>query len=385
MRFSLTGLIRLCAFLGVVSSIAAIGVARLVPPEEAEWRPYQSRYAAINGFILSPRQNIPRLLDTATGECRPLALSKSDLLDNLGFSSWRNRGGELEAVGRWVHRSVGEGPSVVEQVGIGRFTVPGGEMLELVELDIIPMGRPCWFPDPPARILFPSGDCQLYRYTFSEGRGERAGKPVEKATPQPLIWRCAPPGVGQVILGDPVWLPDRCRARRLIVTLSYLEHRGSRQAFRGPELWWLQLDRDGTAIESAKRLIEPGPMSSLKGEHEERLPQCAVTSDGQTIVAFLTRPKHGSSWSLRVAFLRVDPTTGAIIAEMKSDHALVEDCVCGAPALSADGRWIYVVRKPDQAGQARLERFSIQDSLGVAPPAQNVSMSAAPSRNDTGP
>jgi len=87
------------------------------------------------------------LVDRTTGRIDPFPVPADDRWELFSVSPWRDREGNLEAVGRWiVRRSDARGQA---SCGLGLFRLTDGVVKSRIALDVLPTGRPCWVPGRP--------------------------------------------------------------------------------------------------------------------------------------------------------------------------------------------------------------------------------------------
>jgi hypothetical protein len=293
-------------------------------------------YCALAGAPLTPT-----VLDPQTGVLAPCAFPGSSDLELLGFSPWRDADGQSQLIALRKHAATErfERDDRAALFGLTRFRFPGGQVLDEVGLDILPLGPVCWFPDRSERILFASADCGLYTYEF----GTEHGSP-DSATPppQPLRWQCVAPGVGEVRFKDPCWPGAAELGGRLLVSASVAE--SATGPYPGPQLWWLHVDPDHATIVAAGRMIGNAGNGggSPRAPDEERRPCVGRARDGRLLLAYLARAEGQAGWDLWVAPIALDESTRAPRVVRSARHKLAEGCVALALAFSADGRTIHV-------------------------------------------
>ena len=361
MRVSLFGLIRLTVVVGVVASTVAVGIARLQPSPSRFRLAAPPHYGVINGFVLTDVPSVPGLLDPRTGKISPCPLPKGVVLDYATCSPWQDDSGEFQVVGRWM-RLEGEG-SAEHCIGIGlaRYALPSGRVLNRCEMDVVPSSHPCWSPDTDARVIFAGADGVLYRMDFQD---ELDGSSDDGRTmePAPITWRC-PPGP-RVVVRDPVWPTEPRLKGRMIVSLSI---GGSPQASAIPvtRLWWLELSRDFSSIVAAGPLAVDDAAKTTKEDQDERFPNLASTPDGSLVLSYLAKSQQSNDGTLRAAYLTVTPSGDTERATASSSPRIVPGS-CRTLTLnhraelcpfSADGRWIFGV--VSEHGQSpRVVRYS---------------------------
>jgi hypothetical protein len=327
---------------------------------------------------------LPRFLDRETGQFVRFNFPDGDTLDYAACSPWCDDRGQYQVVGRWMNRS-GEGNTgLPREFGLARYTFPEGRAIDRIALDVTPVGEPCWVPGLTPRILFASGDGNIYGYTFEEEDGiSPVGAEIpERPQPRRLEWRTARPGSGLVCFKDLIWPSDPRLGGKLIASLTYQVRPNGKAMFVGSQLWWLQLSDDQTAIEAAGRLTvpdsrDPEPDQGL----EERLPNVAPTPDGGLTLAYLVRAKNQGLWELRVAPVASDLGTGTPLVRCESSRTLARHCIPTTPAFSTDGRWVYGILHPGPGiAEVQAQRFSMVGALSMATPGRSGSGSGADER-----
>jgi hypothetical protein len=250
--------------------------------------------------------------------------------------------------------------------GLARLSLPEGKLLDRIPLEQIPIGEPCWVPGGTPRILFPSGDGQIYRYDLSDPGSPLGGARQPNQT-QRVEWGIAPPGQGPVYFRDLTWPLTEGLGGRLIASLCYLETGKERPALTGPELWWLQLSPDQTVIEAAGRLSDPDARDVSgrdDGDVEERLPNVAATAHGDLALVYLSRPAGQQEWDLNTASIAIDPASGVPAIRPGTSRRVGGGFVCSTPTFSVDGRWIYGVHDHEVGSvQLTLRRFPATTTL----------------------
>src|SRR3954447_2080437 len=313
MRLSLTHFLRPLFWGAVALSVVAVGLGRHVPRESPSRLPAIPRYHEINAQLFANEQYAPRFLARETGVVIRAELPDEDILDYGSCSPWSDEGGQHHVVGRWKNQTCQGTHGLPSEFGLARYTFPEGRVIERIPLEVMPAGPPCWAPGLEPRILFVAGDGQIYRFSFDEQAdlsplgGERSDRP----RPQPLAWHAPTPGIGPVYFKDRAWPTSPELGGRLVSSLFYQVRLHGIAKFVGPQLWWLRLNGEGTAIESAGRLNIPradDPVSDL--DLEERFPTFASASEGGSTIAYLTRERNHRLWELRVGPVATDPGDG---------------------------------------------------------------------------
>ncbi|MBX6316444.1 MAG: hypothetical protein IRY99_26565, partial [Isosphaeraceae bacterium] len=360
-------LARLGLRFGLILVAVAVALGRLVPPDEGRVL-VPERYRVVNGHLASaapllgrevPRDaQKPRLLDLVTGRLELLPLPEGEYLAQASLSPWRDRRGERQLVGRW---SCFDPKGSVHGGGLARFRFPSGEAIDRVDMDLLPRSPVCWYPGTRARVLFAAADGQLYQFAF-EAAG---GLPGADARPQPLAWRSARPGTGQVALDEPTWPTALRLGGRLIVALRTIALRHGDHRGEPARLWWLRLDQAGTAIIAAGPLTRCDPLDPVEDEH---FPAVGAGPEGRLLLAYLVRREDGppTRYELRVAPVHFDPASGAPYTLRSEARALAEDCIAVAPAFTPDDQSIICITLAGTStAQPRL--VSLRD-LFPAPP-----------------
>ena len=334
---------------------AAIALGRMCSPSPAVRIVEPFRFVSLSGTERGADDR-PMLLDLEEGRTSRVELPSGTRLDQPACSPWREEDGGRQVVGRWTSRpGLGSNGSASE-IGLGRFRFPGGEVLDRVATEITPIGVPCWYPGPRARILFADVGGTLHTFAF-EGSRNPGGRDFQ---PTPIVWAIHPPGEGErsVRILDPTWPREPGFAHTLIVSLSQQTRQLDRLRFTPPRLWWLRLDAEGTAIEAA------GPLTlrdAETGQVSERCPRLVNTAEGRPAVAFLVRHANSLGWELAVAPLAADSLGRPVL---EADHAavLARSCALAAPAASPDGRSIYYLQDRDGDDMVRRVALRVESS-----------------------
>jgi hypothetical protein len=346
MSFSFAWLVRLLVLLAVGSTILAVGISRLDPPRP-DWRARRpAGHVSVNEYYLEVTDRMPRWLDVESGEIAAHPLADGDVLEAATCSPWVDERGRRQVVGRWSSRSPNGPSSTSHDFGLARYAFPGGEMLDKVSTEIVPVGPPCWFPGTRAQILFAAGDGVLYRHAFETPTGLKqvADAPEGQPQPRPLAWRCRPPGLGNVYVSDLNWPEDPRLGGRVLVALRVqaVDPRGGRSLSR-TQLWWLKLNHAGREIVEAGRLMTPDRTGSGPEEFDERFPAVARLPGGRLVLAYLRQRPGQRGWELRSAPLRIDDVRHTPTSLESECRVLGDHYQAAPPAFSGDGRWINVI------------------------------------------
>jgi hypothetical protein len=363
MRIYLTLIVRLIVLVSAGLCGLAIELGRLSPRPTDSRRTETSVCLGLDDYLSRTPGSRSRFLDPESGKYLEVSLPAGDVLELASCSPWKDGRGESQVAGRWTLRKRGRSDlweDVVLELGLARYTFPGGEVLDHVATDVVPTRRPCWVPGPLPRILFTAGDGQLYRFDFEDAGGRLRSRREGDAHPDPypLRWRTPPPGKG-LIIRDPNWPTAATWERRIIVSLSYHERReDGTPALADPQLWWLRLNPEVTAIEEAGRLTHPEP-SLLR--FNEIMPGVTTLPGGGLLVAYLTQQEGRRGWSLRVAPLAPDAASGRPRVDDRAGLDIAEHCVAAPPTFSADGRWVYSLIRATP-GQVLPRRHSVSEA-----------------------
>ena len=277
--------------------------------------------------------------DFESGRLETLPLPPGVGIDKASVSPWEEDG-RRQIVGVGWNRSGAEESLSITDLGLIRMSLPDGEILDRLILsdEALPVAAPCWIPGAPASVLYVGGDFRLYRVDFGSSLLDRGTEDVADTHPRPLEWQAPLPGAGDVQFRDLTW-PDEPRlGGRALVSLRFKDRETGR--YTDWQVWWLQLDRGGTSIVAAGRLLEPGPSDTAVSR---RLPNL-VSVRGEPALAYLARRPGESGYQLRVAPIHFDPDSGSPQAHDVDSRPLAEDCSPTSPVASPDGRWITVVR-----------------------------------------
>jgi hypothetical protein len=283
------------------------------------------------------------LIDRTDGRRTPLRLPEGEQWLDVSVCPWRGRGGEVEAVGRWVN------PGRDDFNGWAIFRPSDGTVLSRVATEILPTGRPCWVPGSPRTILYAGADGQLCRCLLAEDEPSVGGRLALYASghaepSDPVAWEVPPPGPGQPVVTDPFWSTDPRVRRWVFVAIMALEHNGGRPQYGLNRLWWLELSDDASRIVAAGPVIEDNGGETESDEVERRFPNVAVGPDGHSRLVFLERRDGTNIWRLRSAPLEFDAKTGRPRAVASRPGPDPESEVTLQPApllLSADGATVY--------------------------------------------
>lgn len=331
MRLIMMSLMRLTfsSLLGLTG--IALGLGQMIPRERAWRSPSVVSHVSLNSLYFTANDTDSRWLDRKTGQVTKLGLPEGEIMEFGSCSPWRDESGEHQVTGRWSRRLGRNLQRVQEDSGIVRVRFPSGEVLDRIPTDIIPIGIPCWYRAPEARMLFAAGDGSLHQLSFDAPEGERI--------PTPITWEVKPPGLGSINISDPAWIDDGSTNPCLVVCLRLIHVESNRRVYSPAELWWLRLNANGNVVVAAGRLLNP-PAEFPKTE--TRCPTVMRNPDGSYRLAYCRRIP-GRKWEMRVATVDQNPKDHAFAASNEG-RLLFDSCLPTPASFSQDGRWISGMR-----------------------------------------
>ena len=369
MTFSFGSMIRLLVLLAIGSTLLAIGVSRLVPPQPS--RRYLQAVTShnINDFFLRVPHRRSLWMDAESGAISKAPIGEDEILEAASCSPWVDETGQRQVVGLWSNRTF-RGPSTLcNAVGLARYTFPGGQLLDQVPSEVFPVGPPCWMPGIRARVVFAGGDGRLYRFAFEPdgplADSDERRKPVD-SRPTPLEWACPKPGTGNVLVGDISWPEDPRMQGRMVVSLQLCEATDTQPVrFSEMQIWWLKLNH------SATQIIEAGPMFAHKANEPRgqgtgaRSPVVASLPDGSLGLAYTRETLAGVDWSVHLARVEFTADHRPIAAVESQTRLIATRCRPSPLAFSTDGRWINALTV-DSVPDKPAARFSTTAPSQVA-------------------
>jgi hypothetical protein len=364
MRLTLTALIRLASFVGLGLFVVALGLSRAVPRPSTFRTANPPRYFAINGSIFKDPEASSLVLDTETGVLARFEAPEGMRVENASCSPWVADANEVEFVGR-VSISRGQDTGkVYDSSGLGRFKMSSGLPIVAMSLEPAIVGRPCWLPGSPTRILFPGGDGLLYvRDLAGIGVDDPDQAEAREAPARRVSWRCRTPDNGPVLIGDVSCLVAPEFGGRILVSLSRgREKYADEFRYASSEIWWLKLDAEGREIIAAGRLTAPSAEGPLANREEERMPSMVVAPGGRLVLAYLSRRQGEASWRMRLVPVDVGPDGADPVVRGSEACLVADDCSVTPPAFSADGRWLYRVGRV-RSSRDVIRRFSVVEAL----------------------
>jgi hypothetical protein len=365
----LFGLLRGTCCAVILACIAAVGLGRTAPRPASFLVFKPGRLEAINGYHFATAQRVPRFFNPETGSFTEVEFPGDDYVDSAAFSTWEDEEGKSEVVARWVKRDSTSGIS--EGYGLGRYQMPGGELLDRVPMDVMPVGRPCFVPGRKNEVVFSGGDGKLYRLDF-EGTSASSSD-EDRRGPAAIAWRESTAGKPPLALNDPVWPGDRRMGGRLVVAATAERRTSDGNLIRIGELWWLQLNVDRTEVVAAGRLTRPNLELPMTDGLEEGQPSISVTPDGRLTLAYLRRHLGKSGWSLIVGPIDFEQETGMPIVNKQATVSIAGSRAHTTPIFSHDGRWVYTLRRSDPKPE-EFERTALPESLLVPPTRSHVAL-----------
>ncbi len=347
-------MLRLICGAVVALNAMAIAVAQF-QPRALDWKPLAEPLACFDGGIFDPLDDAPRFLDPMTGLARTYPFPGGEGLDHAVCSPWYGDGGTAEVTGRWIRRDGSDGELRCDALGLARFELPSGRVLDRVTLEHAPDSPPAWSLVDTRRILYAAGDGRLYTFRFGDD------KHPGDTHAQLVTWACAlPDDVGRL---DDMYVADLCRPalpgceRFVLASLRTLRDGPRSRRFGAMRLWWLKLADDDVTI------VEAGPLSphiddtdaSTVEHRDARRPRVARLADGGFIIAYLTGGHGRHSWNL--AFAELDlrgdhPTQASPYAIFSGGFAAT------APAFSIDATSVFVVVDA-LSPEARIHRLDV--------------------------
>jgi hypothetical protein len=363
MRALFPTLVRLIVVTGIALTAVAVTLGRHQRIPQDHRRMVTPRYQPISDHLFPGREPGIRLLDTRNGQLRTVGLESTDRIEYAACSPWQDGQGRTQLIGLWKEVD----GSIIRSMGLGRYALPGGEVLDRVVMEVIPGSPFCWYPGTSLRILFAGWDGRLYHFSFEPLAGDGAGSfPSDPHQPQPLSWKATPINRGRILMADPTWPSDPRLGGRVIVSVTLVEESEPDHRRTRTQLWWLSLSGDGLVVEEAGRLIAPGPPDPHQPVLEERLASVASTPDGDLVLAYMVRRSGDLMLQLRLVPLGIDSVTGAPQADELDAVDLAGGRASSPPVFSEDGRWVYTIPRVSSVPLQAL-RSSVVSALGSRP------------------
>ena len=318
------GLLGASFVLALIVSFFDESISRSAPHDAARWD------AIISVRTPNSLRNstLCYLIERGSNRCDMVPLPPENRWGQISISPWRDAEGNTEA----VCEGLGDMDITTERPfwGLARLQLPEGNVIDKVNLDILPTGRPCWVPDRPGRVLFAAGDGHLYFHDFA-GWSSDAGDSIDPSaagsdrnTPSPVRWKGPSPLGGSVLINDPVW-STHPRLRNFIFATAFLRS-VSREPMASRECW-LRIGADGTSIEDSGLLKLPRGKKADDITEIKRFPTAEMGRDGTARLAYLRRNVNEVSFQLEVVRLEIDRENGnPRVPVLCTPRVLESDC-----------------------------------------------------------
>ena len=374
---NLMNIIRLCGVVVIGWTLLAMGVGALHDDrgraaQETNFflpQPALHEAVAVSPFKLDGMEEY-RLVDRSSGHEKPMALPDQGSWSLVRISPWRDQDGNLEAVGRWSRRDSRGDEGFW---GLGLFRLSDSTVVQSIDLDVLPTGRPCWVPGRPGDLVFPAGDGQLHRCRLSHNANLASDKPSRKRTaeplaespvPRPVTWRCAVPGSGSVYISDAVWPAEEQLRKFIFASLSTKSRVDGKLRAEPAQIWWLEMSPRGDEILSAGRLTALATSTDASAPTVERMPNVTVSPAGRLTLAYLARVGHETSWRLCCAAVSIEKSTGkpTIVGSPVTTNELPGALLPSPPAFSSDGQTVFASTEDGQIKKCSLARLSGEKS-----------------------
>ena len=212
MRKPIIAPMRAFTYMVAVSPLIALAASILSPSPADTFRVLARKWDVVcdlSSPLSSQGQGNYYLIDRQSGEANPLVFPEQEHWGMVSVSPWGDPEGNAEAVGQCYSPSATGGGGTFW--GLARLSLPRAELIDKVQLDLLPTSRPCWVPGRPGAILFAAGDGQLHRFDFSDQPANADGSDPQSRdhspapAPRAVTWKARRPCKGAVFLTDPVW------------------------------------------------------------------------------------------------------------------------------------------------------------------------------------
>jgi hypothetical protein len=314
------------------------------------------RIGAADGLLSSKPDLQPSFLDPVTGSSFRVPFGSDHIVMHPSCSPWCDSQGLRQVVAGWMPGGCFQ--LAPEATGLARFTFPEAKPIDRILCEPFPIGAPAWYPNTQSRVIYAGTDGLLYHLSFEDDTQGRTNRRSTRV-PQALRWNCTPPGSGKLTFRDVYWPTDPRLRDKLIVSLFYTNHDRSAEHW---QLWWLRLNPEGTAIDSAGRLIVPETSAYENEGLDEAFANIADGPKRCLVLSFLTILPHRTGWQLRLAPIDMDPETGVPRVRREACVLVAEDRSSMRPEFSADRRWVFSPRTRFRQDQA-VDRFSVDEIL----------------------
>ncbi|MHC5537363.1 hypothetical protein ACYOEI_03905 [Singulisphaera rosea] len=233
--------------------------------------------------------------------------------------------------------------------------MPEGNLLDRMPLEGVVLGRPCWFPDHSARILYVDSRSRLSRLEFEGRPGRRS-----ELQPSTVRWRSEVAGADGMLRGDISWPTDIRLKGRILVSMCPRSTAEGVTRLEREQIWWLELDQDSTEVIAAGRLT--CPVVPDDGLGRERFPVIGADASGRLLLTYLeNHPSDPQSyWRLKVVPVAIDTQTGEFTAIAGECRTLYERCVASSPIFSADSQSLRCLTWPEGKETCQIRSFAIR-------------------------
>ena len=184
--------------------VAALAVARINPIDARGGVRIASSWRAPSNELVLGAAPV-QLVDHVDGRTATIDVPEGERWNFLSPSPWQDENGVVEAVGRFTRHRRRDRVAGASTYGLVRLRLPEAEVIERVDLEVLPTSRPAWNPIDDGHVLIAAGDGRLYSYRFAP-RDEASGliaAPERQATlGADLVaveWECQPPGLGAAL------------------------------------------------------------------------------------------------------------------------------------------------------------------------------------------
>ncbi len=284
------------------------------------------------------------LIERKSNRCETVPLPPENRWGQMSISPWPDAEGNTEA----VCEALGDMDIKTDRPfwGLARLQLPEGNVIDKVNLDLLPTGRPCWVPARPGRVLFAAGDGRLYFYDFA-GWDSNPGESVDQSaagsnnnTASPVSWKGTSPLGRSVVITDPVW-PSHPRLRSFVFASVFARMRHKQPMAKE---CWLRMSTDGDVIEESGLLRLPREKKAGDETEIKCYPTVEMGRDGTVRLAYLRRNASDTSFQLEVVRLELDHENGhPRVPDLCTPRVLESDCAQSPPLFSSDGMSLYIV------------------------------------------
>ena len=377
MTFSLHSMIRMIVLMAVGSTILAVGVSRLIPPQQVHRQLLPVCNFNVNDYLLGVVDRQPRWINSETGEMKLIPVEVDGIFEAASCSPWVDDSGQRQVVGRWSSRQNHGTEAISTAFGLGRYSFPEGKLIDQISCETVPTSAPCWYPGTRARILFAAGDGDLHQFSFEdEDRSEISSEPTicVDSEPSTLIWACPKPGLGNVFIGEINWPTDPSWEGKLIASMRILvADETGMSKFSSSELWWMKLDLSGTRIIELGPLINHDVSTSRLNAFDERSPVVSKMPDGTIVLAYAQQSDQEKGWAVYLAKILKDERGNLIPANESKSYRFPVVCQPSSPNFSVDGRWLSILTRDEFGIDSVLRLPTLTASETIASLSGNLS------------